>query len=138
MSNNLNYNQDPLQNLAQHMATLQKRFSELESRVETTNDRLMGLAKASKERFERFQSVISGMDFAHRKLIEDLKIELAKVSGLVTQKRVIDTKIEEILKNHSEMVSQVELRLQDLKKMYSAQGMKLTGLESKINTINLP
>ncbi len=127
-------NQDPLQNLAQHMAALQKRVSELDNRVETTNERLMGLAKASKERFDRMQSIVSNLDFAHKKSLEDLRIELARVSGIVTQKRVVDTKVEEILKNHTESASHVELRIQELKKLLSAQEMKMVSLESRLSS----
>ncbi len=137
MNTTLNYKQDPINNLAQHMASLQKKVSELESRVETTNERLMSLAKASKERFERIQSVVSSLDFAHKKQLEDIRIEVARVTGMVTQKRVVDTKIEELIKNHTEMVSQIELRVQDLKKLYSEQNLKVSAIHSQLNSREL-
>lgn len=135
VSNNMNLNQDPLQNLAQHVAFLQKRVSELDSRLETNNERLMGLAKASKERFDRMQSIVASLDFSNKKAMEDLRIELAKVTGLVTQKRVVDSKLEEVLRNHTHLVSQMEMRIQELKKLLNAQSMKVTSIESKLTEL---
>ncbi|MCB9025018.1 MAG: hypothetical protein H6625_01765 [Bdellovibrionaceae bacterium] len=137
MSDTMNLNHNPLQNLAQHVASLQKRLSEMDHRLETTNDRLMNLAKASKDRFDRVQSLVASLDFAHKKSIEDLKLELSKISGQITQKRIIDTRIEEALKKHNEMASQVELRLQDLKKTLSAHDMKFSKVESWVNHIEM-
>ena len=137
MSNTMNFNNNPLQNLAQHVANLQKRLSEMDHRLETTNDRLMSLAKASKERFDRVQSLVASLDFAHKKSIEDLRLEMSKISGQITQKRVIDTRVEEACKKHNEKMGQIELRIQELKKVLSAHDMKFTDVDSRVNQMEM-
>ncbi|MCB0356802.1 MAG: hypothetical protein KDD40_07325 [Bdellovibrionales bacterium] len=137
MSNTMNFNHDPLQNLAQHVANLQKRLSEMDNRLEQTNERLMSLAKASKERFDRMQTLVATLDFAHKKSLEDLRIELSRVAGTVTQKRVIDTRLEQAIAKHSDLVGQIEMRIQEIKKLVSAQDMRLVDVESQLRAKNV-
>ena len=107
-------------------------MSEMDNRIEQTNERLMSLAKASKERFDRMQTLVATLDFAHKKSLEDLRIELSRVAGTVTQKRVIDTRLEQAVEKHSDLVGQVEQRIQELKKMMSAHDLRIADVESQI------
>jgi hypothetical protein len=75
------------------------------------------------------------LDFSHKKQLEDLRIEMARIAGVVTQKRVVDTKIEELIKSHTDMVSQIELRLQELKKNHMEQNLKISGIQSQLTSI---
>ncbi|MCB0389940.1 MAG: hypothetical protein KDD58_01560 [Bdellovibrionales bacterium] len=137
MSDNMNFNHNPLQNLAQHVANLQKKLSEMENRIEQTNERLMSLAKASKERFDRMQTLVATLDFAHKKSLEDLRIEMSRIAGTLTQKRVIDTRLEQAVDKHSDLVGQVEQRIQELKKMFSSHDLRLSDIELQIRNKNI-
>lgn len=124
---------DPVQNLAQHFTNLQKKVGDLETRMELTNDRLMDLATASKERFSRIQSTISNMEYNFKNHSNDFKHELNTLQGQLTQKRVVDTRVQDLIQKHSEQVTLFEKRLQDLKKQIQGQDMKLMDAFSRIS-----
>ena len=132
MQTNVPISPSVIQNLAQHIASLQKRVTELETKQETGSDRLVELAKASKDRFDRIQSLLSHFEMAFKKNSQDMHLELSKITGQLTQKRVIDIKIQDLVQKHNQMVCQFEQRLQELKKGISAQQMKLLELESRL------
>ena len=123
----------PVENLAEHFADLQKKVGDLETRIELTNDRLMDLATASKERFNRTQSAISNLEYNFKNHSNDFKHELNLIQGQLTQKRVVETRVQDLIQKHSEQVTLFEKRLQDLKKQIQGQDMKLMDAFSRIN-----
>ena len=132
MPSNLSFSSDAIHNLAQHIASLQKRVNELEGRLETTNDRLMDLARASKDRFERMQSVVSSLEYSYKKNAQDVRTELTNLANQITQRRVADSKIQDLIGKHNQMVGQFEQKAQELKRLISGQDMKLLELDSRM------
>ncbi len=114
---------------------MQKRVGDLEGRLETSNDRLMELAKASKERFDRLQTAITHLDMGFKKNSQDLRMEIAKITGMVTQKKVAENKIQDLMSQYNTMISQYESRIQEIRRVLSHQDIRLLELDARLKSV---
>lgn len=132
-----NFPNNPIENLAQHIAELQKKYKELEARLETTNDKLLELAKANRDRIDRIQRAFSNFEVVVKNHQNDFQNELNLISGQMLQNRMVDNKVSALIQKHNEQVLNFERSVTELKKQMKGQDMKLLDVFSRLNSCGL-
>lgn len=109
-----------------------RRQKELEvalQRMETATAEKLGSAKI---RIERIGSGAQRLDEKSQLKFAEIAEKLGSLVGRVTERKVSEQKIEEMLSRHNQTVQNFELRLTQMQKVISEQELKLVGYQSAL------
>jgi len=98
-------------------------------RMETSTIEKLGSAKI---RIERIGAGAQRLDEKSQLKFAEIAEKLGSLVGKVTERKVSEQKIEEMLSRHNQTVQNFELRLQQLQKVFSEQELKLVGYQSAL------
>lgn len=124
------FKNSPLENLSKHIVSLNKRITQLEAEHQVHTEKLVSLAVASRERFERMQKLINNIEMSFDHLNKDLKHEFAKLNSHFTQSKLQEKQTKALMDNTNQYLQNVEKQFSELVKMQNQQNMQLLQLKT--------
>lgn len=123
---------EDLRVLSYQIETLWHKVKELEPRVEKSQNRLQELNSSSKLRFERIQSHFQRQGELVQGQFGDMHAKIAQLLSKVNESRLAESRIQEIVDRHQQVVQSFEARLQQLKKLVTEQELQLSASRSEL------
>jgi chromosome segregation ATPase len=114
-----------LKALEAHVNTLRVAMMQLEKRVESNQAQMQELARSTAMRLERFGSVITRMEETIAQSHQESTARFAQVAAKVNERKVTDSKVQELLDRHNHIVRNFENRMLALQRVVSEQEMAL-------------
>ncbi|MCB0366762.1 MAG: hypothetical protein H6624_10745 [Bdellovibrionaceae bacterium] len=111
---------------------LKKRIQEVETRQENFESRVSEWTAAVKSRFERFNSAGSRMEQFLKNVIHEVNEKFANLSSRVAERRLQETKIEEMMDRHNQVLQGYESRLSQIQKLVHEQEIQLMGAKASL------
>ena len=107
------------------MDALRRRQKEQEAKVEGLESRMSEFMSVCKARIERVGSALQRLEEFFKTSLQDLKSKHAAVSGRLNERKVADSKIEDLVHRHTQTVQNFEVRVSQLQKVISEQELQL-------------
>lgn len=121
-----------VKNLAHQVAVLKMALLQSEKRNDSLNGKVEELVKMLNNRFERFSQAIVRSEELQAKSYQETSGRLAQMSAKVNERRVNDTKIQELIDRHNTIVRNFENRLHSLQRLVSEQEMVLLNSQAAL------
>ena len=118
--------------LVAQISVLKKRLKDLESRHETFQNRVSEWTKATKSRFERFNSAGSRMEQFLKGTIQEINEKFAQLTSRVAERRLQDNKIQQMMDRHNQVLQGYETRLTQIQKLVHEQEIQLMGAKGTL------
>ena len=118
--------------VVEQIRKLTKTMKDLEvsqQRQDTRNQEVLGAAKI---RIERIGTGAQRLDEKSQMKFAEIAQKLASLTSKVTERKVSDGKIEDLLNRHNQTVENFELRLQQMQKVINEQEMQLMSYKSAL------
>lgn len=123
---------DNLRLLAHTIDTLKRRLKDYDHKIEALGGRVTEMAGALKSRVERMASAHHRIEEMVKISTQDINSKFAQLTGRVAERRVHDTKVEELVDRHNQVLNQFEVRLGQLQKIINEQEMQLLNSRSAL------
>lgn len=123
---------EDLRVLSYQIENLWHKMKELEPKVEKTQNRVQELASSSKVRFERVQNHFQRQGEMVQGQFGDMHAKVAQLLSKVNESRLAETRIQEMVDRHQQVVQSFEARLQQLKKLITEQELQLSASRSEL------
>lgn len=104
---------------------LKKRVKDYDQKLIQLNQRQTELLNAMKSRVERVASSSQRTEEYCKINVHELNSKYAIIAGKMTERKLNETKIEEVVDRYSQMMNQMELRLNQLQKIVNEQELQL-------------
>jgi hypothetical protein len=104
---------------------LKRKFKEYEARLETTNTRLSDFINSTKAKYDRLAGMTQRLEEMARASLQDMAAKQSQLVSRVNERKLSDTKIEELVDRHNQLVATFELRLNQMQKVIAEQEMQL-------------
>ena len=111
--------------LEHQMATMKVALMQMDRRTEMISSRLEDLQKNTHTRLERFAQAISRMEETNSQHHQDNTAKFANVFAKVNERKVTDSKVQELVDRHNTIIRNFENRLLSLQRVISEQEMAL-------------
>ncbi|MCB0408399.1 MAG: hypothetical protein KDD34_09360 [Bdellovibrionales bacterium] len=112
---------------------LKRKNQDLESKLEALSSRTMDLLRGAKTRIERVGAATQRVEEAVKLKFQEVAGKVSMLTSKVTERKVADAKIEELIERHNLALQNFELRTQQLQKLISEQQMQLMGYKSTLS-----
>lgn len=112
--------------------SLWHKVKDLEPKVEKTQTRVQELTSSSKLRFERVQSHFQRQGELVQGQFSDMHAKVAQLLSKVNESRLAESRIQEMVDRHQQVVQSFEARLQQLKKVVTEQELQLSASRSEL------
>jgi len=112
---------------------LKRKNQDLESKLEALSSRTMDLLRGAKTRIERVGAATQRVEEAVKLKFQEMAGKVSMLTSKVTERKVADAKIEELIERHNLALQNFELRTQQLQKLISEQQMQLMGYKSALS-----
>jgi archaellum component FlaC len=123
----------------QELHRIDSDYRELETQVLTSKTHVQGLdrkvvqvqaqfeelSKSVQTRLERMNQQLSRLDSAQSQGVQETAAQYAALAGKITERKVSDIKIQEMIDRHNTLVASFENRLTHVTRLLSEQEMKL-------------
>ena len=123
---------DEIRVLHLHVETLAKRIKEIDSRLETIENKVNDVVTANKQRFERVQGHFQSQSEMVRNGFADINNKIAHVVSRVNERKVADGVVKEMVDRHSQVVQGFEVRMTQLQRIISEQELQLMNARSEL------
>lgn len=123
---------EDLRVLSFQIENLWHKLKDLEPKVERNQTRLQELGSSSKLRFERVQSHFQRQGELVQGQFSDMHSKVAQLLSKVNESRLAESRIQEMVDRHQQMVHSFEARLQQLKKLVTEQELQLSASRSEL------
>ncbi len=123
---------EDLRVLSFQIENLWQKVKELEPKVEKVQSRVHELGSSSKVRFERVQNHFQRQGEMVQGQFGDMHAKIAQLLSKVNESRVSETRIQEMVDRHQQVVQSFEARLQQLKKLVTEQELQLSASRSEL------
>lgn len=107
------------------MSQLQSKARDWDNRIERMEGRVNEFLKLSQARFEKLGKFITDVDESLRDVQEDHDRKLAHLNSRLNERKVQDSKIEEMIERHNQIVKSFEARLNQLQKIINEKDLQL-------------
>ncbi|MCC7404364.1 MAG: hypothetical protein IT288_08195 [Bdellovibrionales bacterium] len=124
--------QEDWQLLVAKVDLLKRQVKELENRQQTFESRVSEWTAAVKARFERFNSAGSRMEDFLKNTIQEINERFANLTSRVSERRLQETKIEEMMSRHNQVLQGYEVRLAQFQKLLHEQEIQLLGTKAEL------
>lgn len=118
--------------LAHNVDTLKRRMKEYEGKLESMNSRMTEMMTATKTRIERIASAVHRLEEFSKLGFQEVNSKYANLASRVSERKVHDTKVEEMVDRHTQVLSQFEVRINQLQKVINEQEMQLMNSRSAL------
>ncbi len=119
--------------LTHQVEQLRRRNKELEAKIESNNSRMDDLLKAAKTRIDRVGAATQRLEEMSKIKFQEVTAKISTLAGKVTERKVTDTKIEQMVARYNQSLQSFELRTQQLQKLISEQEMQIHNYKSALN-----
>ena len=109
-----------------------RRFKELESRQENTQNRMSEWMESTKNRFDRFNSAGSRMEQFLKQTIHEINEKFAQINSRVTERRLQESKIQEMMDRHNQVLQTYDVRMGQIQKIVHEQELQLMGAKASL------
>lgn len=123
---------DEWQVLSSQLDLLKRRQKELEARQESFQQTVSQWMETTKGRFERFNSAGSRMEQFLKQTIHEINEKFAHLGGRVAERRLQETKIQEMMDRHNQVLQTYEVRLSQIQKLVQEQEIQLMGARASL------
>jgi chromosome segregation ATPase len=114
-----------LKALESQVNTLRVGLMQMEKRTEAAQSQIQELARGTAARLERFAAALARMEEAIGQHHQENTAKFAQVVAKVNERKVTDSKVQELLDRHNHIVRNFENRLISLQRLVSEQEMAL-------------
>lgn len=114
-----------LKALEAQVNALRVSLMQVEKRVDATQNQIQELARGTTTRMERFGTSISRMEEMLAQNHQENTAKFAHIVAKVNERKVTDSKVQELLDRHNHIVRSFENRLLSLQRLVSEQEMAL-------------
>lgn len=116
---------------ALHQIDLVKRkMQDFESKLEMTNTRLTELVQATRSRLERMGTHSQRLEALMRDGLKDLQEKHIGLSSKMNDRRLSDSKVQELVDRHHQVIQGFEMKMQQMQKVMSEQELQLMNAKS--------
>lgn len=126
------YPPSELKALEHQVATLKFALAQAEKRSEAFAVKAEELGRMVHGRLERFSQAIVRAEEMQAKSHQDTTAKLAQINSKVNERRVTDTKIQEMVDRHNSIIRNFENRLHSLTRVISEQEMALHNTQAAL------
>lgn len=118
--------------LVHQVETLKRRMKDYELKLDAVNGRATEMMNATKSRIERIAAATHRLEEFSKLGFQEINSKYASVSSRVSERRVHDTKVEEMVDRHTQVLNQFEVRLSQMQKIINEQEMQLMNSRSAL------
>jgi hypothetical protein len=111
---------------------LKRKFKEYESRLETTNTRLSDFINSTKAKYDRLAGMTQRLEEMAKASIQDLSMKQSQLISKVNERKLSDTKVQELVDRHNQLVQNFEQRLNQMSKVIAEQELQLMASRAEI------
>ncbi|HVK62436.1 MAG TPA: hypothetical protein VM432_12840 [Bdellovibrionales bacterium] len=126
------YAPNDLKAMEHQIQQLGRAMVQMEKRTETIAFKMEELARSVHQRLERFSTAMKGMEESQKRLSNDGATRIAGLISKVNERKVNDSKIEEMIERHNAIVRTFEARLLSLQRLVNEQEMALHGARAAL------
>lgn len=124
--------EDDWRQLVQQMEQIKRKYKEQDSKLETLSHRFTDLASGIKLRFERFMSGQQRLETMMKSGFQEVAAKYAQLSSKFNEKKIADSKVQELVDRHTQIVSNFEVKLGQMQKLISEQEMHLMASRAEL------
>lgn len=125
--------QEDLQILVAQLDQLKRKVKELDGNYEKSQINFTEFVESSRTRFERFNKAGSRMESYLKSVLEEINNKFAQLGSRVSEKKIQDSKLEEMLSRHNLILQGYESRISQLQKVINEQNIQLMGMKSALD-----
>ena len=118
--------------LEHHINTLRVALIQMEKKTDLTNSKLEDLARNTHARLERFGLAILKVEESQSRSHQESMAKFAQISGRVNEGRITDSKVQELMDRHNQIIRNFENRLLSLQRLVSEQEMTLHNSQASL------
>ncbi len=115
-----------------HLETLKRRMKDYEYKLDGINSRMTEMMSATKARIERIAAATHRVEEFSKMGFQEVNSKYAAVSSRVAERKIHDTKVEEMVDRHAQVLNQFEVRLNQMQKIIHEQEMQLINSRSAL------
>ncbi len=104
---------------------MKRRVKETEAKMDMLTSRVSELVGGIKMKFEKANGGQSRFEDYVRQALHDLAEKYSQMAGKISEKKMSDSKIQEMIDRHNQMVHNFDVRLNQLQKVISEQELQL-------------
>lgn len=119
--------------LVSQVEQLKRKNKELEAKIEAAGSRVEDMLRAAKTRIDRVGAATQRLEEMSKMKFQEMTAKVSTLAGKVTERKVTDTKIEQMVGRYNQSIQSFELRTQQLQKLISEQEMQIHNYKSALN-----
>lgn len=119
--------------LVNQVEQLKRRHKELEAKIEVSQSRTEDIIRAAKTRIDRVGAATQRIEEISKMKFQEMAAKVSTLAGKVTERKVSDNKIEQMVARYNQALQSFDLRTQQLQKLISEQEMRLHNYKSALN-----
>jgi hypothetical protein len=121
-----------LKQIEHSIATMKLHLMQMDKKLESTSSRLEDLARNTHARLERFAQAFHRMEEINTHRDQDNQAKFANMSAKVNERKVTDSKVQELVDRHNTIIRNFENRLLSLQRVISEQEMALHNAQAAL------
>jgi septal ring factor EnvC (AmiA/AmiB activator) len=129
------YAPNELKNMESQIAGLGRGLAQMEKRTGTIAAKMEELARGVHSRLERFAQTIQRLEETQKHVASENSTKMANIVSKVNERKVNDSKIEEMIERHNAIVRGFEARLLSLQRLVNEQEMALHGARATLEEV---
>ncbi|MCB0411335.1 MAG: hypothetical protein KDD22_02345 [Bdellovibrionales bacterium] len=118
--------------LMHNFEAMKRKMKDLEFKIEGMSSRMTEIASALKARIERTAGVSHRVEEIAKIGLQDMAQKHAQLTSKIAERRVNDTKVEELVDRHNQVLNQFEVRMGQMQRVISEQEMQLLNSRSAL------
>ncbi len=124
---------NPQADIDRKSRALTDNFEALSRRIETFETRFDQITKNITLRIERTMTMISHVQTQINHVQNDLNEKIVQLSAKINERRLMETRTEDLVERHNTVVKTLEARLTQMHRMLTEQESQLHGFSSALN-----
>jgi len=115
--------------------TLKRKIRELESQTHQLTQRVDKLTLALEQKTVQLNHAFKNLEANSKAALQEISKNQCSLAQKLTERRVADAKMQELVDRHNHLVHNFEMRMNNLQKVTSEQEMKILTYQSTIDEI---
>ncbi len=113
----------------------QRKVSEIESQIEIVNQKLDRWAQLMEQKIQQLNTSQKALGEQMKNMAENFSKQTANLSSKLNERRMMDSKTQEMIDRHNQIVNTFEMRFQHLQKVTTEQEIKLMTYHSTYDEV---
>jgi chromosome segregation ATPase len=118
--------------LEHQVTAMRVALMQMENRTEALNSKMEELSRSVHNRLERFSQVIQRIEENQSQQQQETTARFAQIAARVNERKIGDTKVQELVDRHNTIVRNFENRLLSLQRLVSEQEMALHNAQASL------